>query len=364
MLSIGDLMPDGEAPQAIDGTPRRSRPRPTLQDIATAAGVSTGLASLVLRGRSGPSATTAARVIEVADRLGYRANRTASQLASRRTHLLGVTLTPGNPYHGELVEEIQALADAHGYGVVLAAVTRTHDEQRSVEILVDSNCEALVLLGPKLPPETLVQAIGGVPTVCIGRPLDVPAVDVVRSADVKAMKLLVDHLVGLGHTHIAHVDGGDLYLPAERVRGYRRAMKVHGLPPLVIPGGETWVAGTRAGADVMRHSELTAVIAYNDQCAIGLADHFERNGLRVPEDMSVTGFDDDPLAGLAQINLTTINPSQLDQARLAVERAVARAEGDRSQRIIQVAEAHLTIRGSTGPPPAPSTEVQRLTRRN
>jgi DNA-binding LacI/PurR family transcriptional regulator len=339
-----------EVPGSVDGRPGSARSRPTLQDIATAAGVSTGLASLVLRGRSGPSAATAAKVVEVADRLGYRPNRTASQLASRRTRLLGVTLTPGNPYHGELVEEIQATADARGYGVVLAAVTRTHDEQRSIETLVDSNCEALVLLGPVLPPEVLAQAIGGVPTVSVGRPLDRPAVDVVRSADIEALRLLVDHLAGLGHTRIAHVDGGDLYLPAERVRGYRRAMKAHGLEPLVLPGGETLEAGTSVGAELVRHKGVTAVIAYNDQCAIGLMDYFQRHGVRVPEDISVTGFDDDRLAGLAQINLTTINPSQLDQARLAVERAVERAEGSRAKRTIQVADAHLTVRGSTGRP--------------
>jgi DNA-binding LacI/PurR family transcriptional regulator len=343
-------MVDGEAPERVDVARGQASRRPTLQDIATAAGVSTALASLVLRGRSGPSATTAAKVVEVAERLGYRPNRTASQLASRRTLLLGVTLTPGNPYHGELVEEIQATADARGYGVVLAAVTRTHDERRSIETLVDSNCEALVLLGPVLPPEALVQAIGGLPTVCVGRPLDLPGIDVVRSADIAAMRLLVDHLADLGHTRIAHVDGGDLYLPAERVRGYRRAMKARGLEPLVVSGGETWGVGARAGAELLRHEGVTAVIAYNDQCAIGLMDHFERHGIRVPDDISVTGFDDDRLAGLAQINLTTINPSQLDQARLAVERAIERAEGNRSKRTIQVAAAHLTIRASTGTP--------------
>jgi len=193
-----------------------------------------------------------------------------------------------------------------------------------------------------------------VPTVCIGRPIDEPDVDVVRSADIEALRLLVDHLAGLGHTRIVHVDGGDLYLPAERVRGYRRAMKAHGLEPLVLPGGETWEVGTRVGAELLRHKGVTAVIAYNDQCAIGLMDYFQRHGVRVPEDISVTGFDDDRLAGLAQINLTTINPSQLDQARLAVERAVERAEGSRAKRTIQVADAHLTVRGSTGRPRAVS----------
>jgi LacI family transcriptional regulator len=330
------------------------RHRPTLQDIADAAGVSPGLVSMVLRGRSGPSAATAERVAEVAERLGYRANRTASQLASRRTHLLGVTMTPGNPYHGQLIEEIQATADARGYDLLLAAVTRTHDEQRSVESLVDSSCDALILLNPIQPPETLTRAVGPVPTVAIGRPPDAcaPKMDVVRSADIEAMEVLVNHLAALGHTRIVHVDGGDLYLPAERVRGYRAAMESRELEPVVIPGGEIWEAGAQAGQEVLQIDGVTAVVAYNDQCAIGVMDHLKRAGVRVPEDISVTGFDDDRLAGLAQIDLTTINPSQLDQARLAAELAMDRAEGAGGRRRVCVADAHLTIRGSTAPPPA------------
>jgi DNA-binding LacI/PurR family transcriptional regulator len=344
------------APDRTTGTPRR---RPTLQDIADAAGVSPGLVSMVLRGRSGPSAATAAKVTEVAERLGYRANRTASQLASRRTHLLGVTTTPGNPYHGELVEEIQARADARGYDLLIAAVTRTHDEQRSVETLVDSNCEALVLLNPIMPPETLLRVVGTVPTVVIGRPLgpEAPKIDVVRSADHDAMELLVDHLASLGHTRIAHVDGGDLYLPAERARGYRTAMQARGLDPLVVPGGETVDAGARAAKELFAHSGITAVVAYNDQCAIGVMDHLSRTGVRVPDDVSVTGFDDDRLAGLAQIDLTTINPSQHDQAHLAADLAMDRAEGATTRRQIKVAAAHLTVRGSTAP--APVTRMPR-----
>src|SRR5262245_28555814 len=161
-------MPQEVPPPRRPASAGSSLRRPTLQDIADEAGVSPGLVSIVVRGRPGPSAATAAKVLEVAERMGYRVNRTASQLASRRTRLLGVTMTPENPYHGELIEEIQALADARGYQVVLAAVTRTHDERRSIETLVDSGCEALVLLGPILPPEVLEKALDLVPTVVVG----------------------------------------------------------------------------------------------------------------------------------------------------------------------------------------------------
>jgi DNA-binding LacI/PurR family transcriptional regulator len=176
----------------------------------------------------------------------------------------------------------------------------------------------------------------------------------VRSADLEAMEMLVDHLVSLGHTRIAHVDGGDLYLLAERVRGYSQAMRARGLEPFVIPGGETREAGVQAVAELMRRPGTTAVVAYNDQCAIGIVDQLERSGIRVPHDKSVTGFDKDRVADLAQINLTTIDPSQLVQARLAVEAAIERAEGTRTERIVRVASAQLAIRASTAPPPPPT----------
>jgi DNA-binding LacI/PurR family transcriptional regulator len=339
--------PVSPQPPGASGSARR---RPTLQDIADEAGVSAALVSLVLRGRPGPSSATAARVSEVAERLGYRANRTASQLASRRTRLLGVTMTPENPYHAELIEEIQATAGAHGYDVLLAAVTRTHGERHSIETLVDSTCEALVLLGPVLPPEVLVQAADQIPTVCVGRPLDAPDIDVVRADDAEAMEILVDHLTSLGHTAIAHVDGGDLDLPAERVRGYLLAMRARGLPSLVLPGGQTRETGARAVRELRGHPGVTAVVAYNDQCAIGLLDQLHRDGITVPRDLSVTGFDDDPVASLARIDLTTINPSPLVQARLAVETAIERAEGIRTERTVRIVGGHLTVRGSTGPP--------------
>ncbi len=339
--------PSGDASSGDAG--RAPRRRLTLQDIADEAGVSTGLVSMVLRGRAGPSPTTAARILQVAERLGYRANRTASQLASRRTRLLGVTMTPTNPYHGEIVEELEARAHERGYDLLLGAVTRTRGERRTIEMLVDSNCEALILLGAALPEPQLERAVDGTPTVSVGRPLDVPGVDVVRTADVQAMDLLVDHLVRLGHTRIAHMDGGDWDLPAERRHGYVQAMQARGLAPLVIAGGETEQSGAESGGELLRHPEVTAVAAYNDMSAIGLVDHLLRQGIRIPEDMSVTGFDDDRLADLAQIGLTSINPAKLDQARMAVELAVERIDSPRSQGIVHVSPATLTVRRSTAP---------------
>src|SRR3982750_2874999 len=105
-----------------------ARRRLTMQDVADQAGVSKGLVSMVLSGSSGPSAATRERVLAGAARLGYRGGRAGGPLARRRTRTLGVTLIPGNPYHGELAEEIQSAAEAAGYEVVLGSTAGVRDE--------------------------------------------------------------------------------------------------------------------------------------------------------------------------------------------------------------------------------------------
>src|SRR3954454_6913783 len=174
-----------------------ARRRPTMQDVAHQAGVSKGLVSMVLSGSSGPSAETRERVRAVAERLGYRGDRTAALLARRRTRTLGVTLIPGNPYHGELVAEIHSAAEAAGYEIVLSPTAA--DEAHAVETLVDSRCEALLLLGATLAADRLGRIVEMVPTVVLGRPVDLPHVDVVRADDAGGVAAAVEHLAALGH---------------------------------------------------------------------------------------------------------------------------------------------------------------------
>src|SRR5205809_3380143 len=111
--------------------------RPRLEDVAAHVGLSPATVSLVLSNAPGPSAATRRRVLQAAGELGYRPNRTASLLARRRSRLLGVLLEVRNSFHAELVEDLQATSEQLGYELVLSAVTRTRDERRAVETLLD-----------------------------------------------------------------------------------------------------------------------------------------------------------------------------------------------------------------------------------
>ena len=317
-----------------------------MQDVAHEAGVSKGLVSMVLSGSSGPSAATRERVLAVAARLGYRGDRTAALLARRRTRTLGVTLIPGNPYHGELAEEIQSAAEAAGYEVVLGATGA--DEGHAIETLVDSRCEALLLLGPTMPAARLGRIVDAVPTVVLGSAVDLPDADVVRADDAGGIAQAVDHLVALGHRRIAHVDGRSGAIAELRREGFVAATARRGLDPVVLPGGLTEDDGAAALDDLP--DDVTALVGFNDRTAVGVLDRLERSGVPVPGAMSVTGFDDSPMARHARIDLTSVAQGYLDQARLAVRLVLERLEDGRTEPREIVLPTRLVVRGSTGPP--------------
>ncbi len=332
--------------------PGRPRP-PTIRDVARVAGVSPALVSVVFRGVPGASGETRARVFAAAERIGYRANRTASLMKLRRTMHLGVALEVRNAFHAELAEHIQAAAAAAGYEIVPSLVTATHDESLAVETLLGFRCESLILLGSRLPAARLRELAREVPLVLVGRLAELDNVAVVRSADYRGQALVVDHLAGLGHRDIVHVDGGRQPVSALRRRGYQAAMRRHGLgdDARVVAGGDCEPDGQRAAAALLRGDRLpTAVCAFNDHCALGVIDALGKAGVRVPGDCSVTGYDDSPVAQLRAVDLTSVSQEAALLARAAVRAAAGRLEGRVSGAADEVLEPRLVARGSSSPP--------------
>ena len=328
--------------------------RPRLQDVAAEAGVSTASASLVLRGAPGPSGTTRDRVLDAAARLGYRPDRAASLLARRRSRLIGVVMDVRSTFHAQMVEDVHEAAEEYGYDLVLSTVTRTRDEGRAVETLLDSRCEALILLGPEAPAARLSALDRQLPVVAVGRPVPSAGLDVVRAADDEGVALAVDHLVGLGHRRIAYVDGGRGVIAAGRRRGYQRAMRRHRLGAFlrVVEGDRSEESGARA-ARTLFGPELspTAVLTYNDRSAVGLLDALLRSGVDVPGAVSVVGYDDSPLSRLAHIDLTTVSQDSRQLMRHAVAVVVERLDGGRTEHREVVVVPRLVVRGTTGAPP-------------
>lgn len=327
--------------------------RPTLEDVAERAGVSRALVSIVMRDVAGASEQTRERVRRAADEIGYRPDPRARRLRQHRTKLIGVTFTAGQEFHADLVDGVYVAAEELGYDVVLSGVTPHRDEPRALRTLVDDRCEGLVLIGPEMPAGQLGDLAGRAAVVVVAR--RVHGVDAVRSDDVAGAVLGMDHLVGLGHRRILYLDGGRAPGAAERRRGYRRAARAAQLPELTGPGGLTERDGAAAAAAMLKSKALpSAVFAFNDRCALGVMDVLIRAGIDIPQQVSVLGFDDSPLAGLAHIDLTTIRQDSAGLARAAVQRLVARLDGGSVDggAVDLTREPTLVVRSSTAPPTA------------
>ncbi len=325
--------------------------RPRLSEVAAEVGVSPATVSLVLRGIAGPSASTRERVLEAAARLGYRPDRAASALASRRSRSVGVLMDIGYPFHARLVLDLHEAAEKHGYNLVLSTITPSSKEERAINALLDSRCEALILLGPEAPVPYLERLAQQVPVVVLGRPVPSSSVDVVRTADDEGVAQAVGHLADLGHRRIAYLEGPRGAVAALRLRGYRRAIRRVGrtAEAVVVPGGLTEEAGSRAVTAVLRERP-TGVVAFNDRAAVGLIDALTDNGIDVPAGMSVIGFDNSPIAQLPQIDLTTITHDTAALTEHAMAALIERLDDGRADRREVVVAPRLVVRGTTAPP--------------
>lgn len=323
--------------------------RTTLADVARESGVSVALASIVMRGAEGASEASRLKVKAAAQALGYRPDSRARALRSLRSGLLGVSLRLDEPFHAELVDEIYAAAEEHGYEVVLGAVGKHRSEARALEGLADSGCEAILAIAASGTRAELAAVDAGLPLVSLLR--EVPGIDSVCTDDASGMDQAVDHLVDLGHRRIFHLDGGVAVASAERRSAYLTAMERHSLGDLarVLPAGADEREGAAAAGRLLadpRHPAPSALVVFNDRCALGVVDALERAGLAVPADISVVGFDDSQFARLAHIGLSSVRQDVAALARAAIERAVARLAGQGPG--LQWHAPALVVRNSTG----------------
>ncbi|HEY5877611.1 MAG TPA: LacI family DNA-binding transcriptional regulator [Nakamurella sp.] len=340
-------------------SPGPGKRRPTLADVAARAGVSRSLASLVIRNDPGPSTASRQAVLQAAAELDYQPDQAAKSLREQRSRLLGVLIDAGDPFHADLLEQIYPAAEDRGYDVVLSARLASRNPDRAVAALLRSRCEGLILLGTDAVPSELPRIGERTPVVLVGRRGRGTGVDAVVGADEHGADLATEYLIELGHRRIGFIDGGRHAGAPERRRGYRRAMRRHGLNPDVMPGDHNEQSGIRAAQQLLADGRagtdrVTAVLASNDRSAAGFLDTMLRAGVAVPQQMSIVGYDDSRLARLAYINLTTVAQDVHELARQSVAAVVGRIAGNRDAagpaRDILL-EPKLVVRGTTAPPP-------------
>ncbi|KAB1652305.1 LacI family transcriptional regulator [Pseudoclavibacter chungangensis] len=330
-------MSDADARDAHDA-PGPARPgngkRVTMRDVAEAAGVSQPLVSIVMREAPGAGAETRARVLQAAARLGYRRDERARMLRQGRSLLIGIVFHAAQPFHGELIDELQLAARGAGYNVSLAAVTRHRGEADAIDALLGERVEGLVLLGATLPQDAVDRIAGEVAVVTVASQYGSTWFDSVSMDDARGTELAVRHLRAGGHTRILYLGAPGVSGDATRRATFLRCASEEGLDDevAVLPGGASEADGARGIEAALRsHPDATAVIAFNDRSAQGIVAQARLLGKRVPEDLAVVGFDDSEQAELPYLQLTSLaqDPAQLASAavEMVVRRAEARAEG-------------------------------------
>ena len=291
---------------------------------------------------------------KVADDLGYRPDQRARLLRQQRSRLLGVTFEVDQAFHGDLIEGIYASAEPAGYDIMLSAIAPTRSEPRAIDAVLDDRCEAIILLGPRSPARSLTVLAAKLPVVTVARTVRSKAVDSVRTDDGFGMTCAVEHLAGLGHRVIAYLDGGRTPGAPERLHALLVATARSGLEDrlVIIPAGPGEDDGTAAAHQLLgRDVRPTAVIAFNDRCAVGAIGTIRLAGLSVPHDISVVGYDNSRIAGISYISLTTVGQNPHLLAHHAVQRAVDRLEGRTVEPRDQIVTPELVLRTSTAPPP-------------
>ncbi|MFD7924215.1 LacI family DNA-binding transcriptional regulator [Streptomyces sp. NPDC059740] len=342
----------------------------TSRDVARLAGVSQPTVSRALRGDARVSAATRERVQRAAQALGYVTSEAGRSLVTRRTHRVGTVVTDlANPFYPHLVGPLHDALEGHGYRMMMFA--ERSDAALASERLVDGSLDGVVLMTSTIDsalPAELTRH--GMPFVFLNRDVGEGSGDAAVVDNTLGGRLAATLVADLGHRHVGGIFGPpDTTTGREREYGFRLALAERGLAvaaDAVRHGPFEFETGHRLLAEVLAaRPRPTAVFCGSDAIAIGALNAALAAGVRVPQELTVVGFDDIPMASWESFRLTTVSHDLKEmvagatrllldriEAARAPEDSGAREQGPRSAPRRVVSVPHLVERGTHGPPPA------------
>ncbi len=328
-----------------------SQPR-TLNDVAKIARVSPSTVSRILNGSATVSPEKRVLVENAIAELGYRPNVLAQGLARGRSMIVGVvTQAISSPFYAETLAGIeQGFTDTQFHPMFISGYWRAESEREAIEILMARRVDGIITLGGNLEDAYLLELAQRVPVVAVGRTIPQLEHQCLTIDQIHGAYEAVQHLIGLGHRRIAHIAGPSTHRDSsERLAGYQQALTNFGLEfdaDLVVEGNFQERSGLLAMEQLLaRHTDITAVFAANDQMCFGARLALYRRGIRVPEDMSLIGFDDLFSAGFTTPPLTTIRQPGEEMGIGAAKMVLNLLEGHQLQ--IPTPVPSLIIREST-----------------
>jgi DNA-binding LacI/PurR family transcriptional regulator len=339
---------------------KRDTGRPTLETVAAQAGVSRSLVSLVLNNSPKVSPASRDTVLRAMADLGYRPNAAARRLAERRSRTVGVLLNDlRQPWFADMLDGLSPVLYGAGKHMLLGDghIDQLMDETLTWSFL-DFGVDGLVLAGSIPLSEAVVSIARSIPTVAVGGrglDLDLPHVDVLANDNERGAALVVEHLTGLGHTRIAHISGLPSVAGRLRMQGYQDAMRAAGLGAgvLIEHGDMSEEGGYRATVQLLsRPDRPTAIFAANDLTCVGALSAATALGVRVPDEVSLAGFDNSLFARLRALWLTSVDGTAQLMGQQAGQMLLERIERPDAPGQVRLLPPRLEARGSTGPVPA------------
>jgi LacI family transcriptional regulator, repressor for deo operon, udp, cdd, tsx, nupC, and nupG len=333
----------------------------TINDVALAAGVSKGAVSHALNGNTGVSETTRARILKVAKDLGWKPNLRAKGLSSAKAYALGLVvardpkLLGTDPFFPAFIAGVESTLVEHDYVLVLTSATGQDKEEQSYRKLAgDGRVDGVILTDVRVrdPRIDLLEELK-LPAVTLNRPEGDSPFPAVCMNDTEGIAEATRHLISLGHKRIAHVGGPQTYIHGcSRRRAWEGAMAEAGLTAeLFIEADFTAAAGAAATAGLLQKKDRpTAIVFANDVMAIAGLSLAQSQGVSVPDDLSITGYDNTELARFINPPLTTISTDPVKWGRVAAQVLLDQLNGIHNDDIV-LPEPTLILGGSTGPAP-------------
>jgi LacI family transcriptional regulator len=324
----------------------------TLEMVAQRAGVSPSTVSRILNGTAVVSDEKRAAVDEAVAKLGFVPNPVARGLAGGRTLSIGVVSQAiDSPFYGAALRGIEMELDAAGYSpLFMSGHWRADEEARCIDVLKSRRVDGLIVLTGRLADSALRSVARSLPVVVTGRHLKAGNLLSMDFDNREGARLAAHHLVELGHRRIAFISGDPAHPDAvDRLQGYRSAVEAAGLrfdPTLVLAGSFTEHSGLLAVERLLdSRTRFSAILAANDQMAFGAALGLHRRGRRVPDDVSLVGFDD--VAGSLYMvpSLTTVHNPIQEIGQLAARAMLGLLAGERPA--VEVPAPRLIVREST-----------------
>jgi DNA-binding LacI/PurR family transcriptional regulator len=331
-----------------------------LKDIAERAGVSVMTVSKVMRDAKDISADTKARVRKLADELGYVPDLMAQNMRSRTTRLLGLILpSVANPLYARVILALEEKANELGYDLLLThSLNKPEREEACIRRMISRRVDGLFIFPVY---RFAASAAGyeelrkrGIPTVVLGQVADFCRDFVnVESDDVFASQIATRHLIELGHRRIAYFSGPQTSPAAkDRLEGYQRALREAGIAPddhLIFSAGSTIEEGEATALQMLNEMpDVTAIQTFNDLVAIGAANTLLRQGVRVPEDLSMVGFGNILISEHFRVPLTTMRQPKLRLGFAAFDLMTALLAGDKPD--ARRLPTEIVVRESSGKP--------------